>query len=102
MLLKSILKFLTKNFLRKGDKQPLKLRDMFLNRTQRLQLTWEQLAEHYNICVAKGIEELGKLGPNEYDYLDTIKAEVEFRLDNPRFTINPTRTPERKPNGETN
>lgn len=70
---------------------------MFLNKTQRLQLTWEQLAEHYNICVAKGLEELGKLGPNEYDYLNTIKAEVESRLDNPRFQINPTlRTPERK------
>lgn len=71
---------------------------MFKNREQRLAMTWEELAQHYNLCVAKGLEELGKLGPNEYDYLSTVKKEVEMRLDNPKYHLSieeQLRTPER-------
>lgn len=68
----------------------MKLRNMFLSKDKRYQMTWHQLAEHYNLCVAKGIEELGKLGANEHDYLSTVRDELTNRLDNPRFEINPT------------
>lgn len=64
-----------------------KLRDYFLNQKQRNEMPWQDLAQHYNFCIAKGIEELGKLGPNEYDYLNTLKSELINRLDNPQNII---------------
>lgn len=72
----------------------MKLRNLFLNKQTRYQMTWQQLATHYNICVAAGIEERGMIEPNEHDYLQTLQEELNSRLDNPKFILSQSlRTP---------
>lgn len=60
-----------------------KLRDYFKDKKTRDNMSFQELADHYNFCVAKGIEELGKIGPNEHDYLFNVKMELTMRIDNP-------------------
>lgn len=62
----------------------MKLSKFFLTKQQRFSRSWQQLAIHYNQCVAAGVSENGKLSIDEHAYLTEVQNELKNRPDNPQ------------------
>jgi hypothetical protein len=65
----------------------MKIQNLFLNKQQRYSLSWQELANHYNLCVAKGVEENGKINIDEHAYLTEVQKELKERPDNPQLHL---------------
>lgn len=60
-----------------------KLRKLFKSTIQWKSMRWQELADHYNLCVATGVEELGKLNVDDHAYLTQLKKYLENHPDRP-------------------